>query len=103
LNILSTENNTHHKKLNAVFTSSFEWINYIYTLSLWTQNFLKNSDHFENLGICRFFEGKLGGQRYRRRPRLRWINDVEDYLRELGVKQWRTKALEREEWATIIK
>ena len=37
------------------------------------------------------------------RPRLRWINDVEDDLRKLGVKQWRTKALEREEWALIIK
>jgi hypothetical protein len=30
-----------------------------------------------------------------RRPRLRWINDVEDDLRKLGVKRWRTKALER--------
>jgi len=38
-----------------------------------------------------------------RRPRLRWINDVEDDLRKLGVKRWRTKALEREEWASIIK
>jgi hypothetical protein len=28
---------------------------------------------------------------------------VEDDLRKLGVKQWRTKALEREEWASIIK
>jgi hypothetical protein len=28
---------------------------------------------------------------------------VEDDLRELGVKQWRMKALEREEWASIIK
>ena len=35
-------------------------------------------------------------------PRLRWINDVEDDLRKLGVKRWRTKAVEREEWASII-
>jgi hypothetical protein len=28
---------------------------------------------------------------------------VEDDLRKLGVKRWRTKALEREEWASIIK
>jgi hypothetical protein len=28
---------------------------------------------------------------------------VEDDLRELGVKWWRMKALEREEWASIIK
>jgi len=28
-----------------------------------------------------------------------WINDVEDDLR----KRWRTKALNREEWASIIR
>jgi hypothetical protein len=28
---------------------------------------------------------------------------VGDDLRELGVKRWGTKALEREEWAAIIK
>ena len=43
------------------------------------------------------------GRRGRGRPRLRWINDVEDDLRKLGVKRWRTKAMEREEWASIIK
>jgi len=38
-----------------------------------------------------------------RRPRLRWINDVKDDLRKLGVKRWRTKSLDREEWASIIR
>jgi hypothetical protein len=42
------------------------------------------------------------GRRGRGRPRLRWINDVEDDLRKLGVKRWRTKALVRAEWASII-
>jgi hypothetical protein len=45
----------------------------------------------------------LEGRRGRGRPRLRWINDVEDYLRKLGVKRWRTKALDREEWAPIVR
>jgi len=36
------------------------------------------------------FEGKLVGRRGRGRPRLRWINDVEDELRKLRVKRWRT-------------
>jgi hypothetical protein len=34
---------------------------------------------------------------------LRWINDVEDDLRKLGVKRWRTKALDRVEWASILR
>jgi hypothetical protein len=36
-------------------------------------------------------------------PRLIWIKDVEDDLRKLGVKRWRTKVLERAELASIIK
>jgi len=31
------------------------------------------------------------------RLRLRWIDDVEDDLRKVGVKRWRAKALDREE------
>ena len=57
----------------------------------------------ETRSVKKIFEGKLEGRRGKGRPRLRWINDVEDNLRKLGVKQLRTKALEREEWASIIK
>ena len=38
-----------------------------------------------------------------RRPRLKWINDVEEDLRQLGVKRWRMKALDRKEWASMIR
>jgi hypothetical protein len=57
----------------------------------------------ETRSVKKIFEGKLEGRRARGRPRLRWINDVEDDLMELGVKRWRTKALDREEWASIIR
>ena len=51
----------------------------------------------------KIFEGKLEGTKGKGRPRLRWIDDVEDDLRKLSVKRWRAKALEREEWASILR
>jgi len=36
--------------------------------------------------VKKIFEGKLEGRRGRGRPRLRWINDLEDNLRKHGVK-----------------
>jgi hypothetical protein len=53
--------------------------------------------------VKKIFEEKLQGRRGRGRSRLRWINDVKEDLRMLGVKRWRKKALDREEWAFIIK
>jgi hypothetical protein len=53
--------------------------------------------------VKNIFEENLEGRRGRGRPRLRWLNYVEDDLRMLGVKRWRRKALEREEWAFVIK
>jgi hypothetical protein len=57
----------------------------------------------ETRSVKKIFEGKLEGRGSRGRPKLRWINDVEDHLRKLGVKRWRTKALDRVEWASIIR
>ena len=36
------------------------------------------------------------------RPRLRWLEDVEKDLWEMKVKRWLQKAVDREEWASII-
>jgi hypothetical protein len=57
----------------------------------------------ETRSVKKIFEGKLEGRRGRGQPRLRWINNVEDDLRKLGVKRWRTKATDREERASIVR
>jgi len=40
----------------------------------------------ETRSVKKIFEGKLEGGRGRGLRKLRWINDVEDDLRKLGVK-----------------
>jgi hypothetical protein len=37
------------------------------------------------------------------RPRLRWLDCVKDDLKTLGVRRWRKKAEDYEEWAIILK
>ena len=55
--------------------------------------------HVIRMNETRFVKKIFG----RGRLRLRWIDDVEDDLRKLGVKRWRAKALDREEWASILR
>jgi len=37
------------------------------------------------------------------RPRLRWMDDVESDLKIMDVKIWRTRALDRTEWASVVR
>jgi hypothetical protein len=83
---------TKYKAPNIVNVIKFrrlEWLGHVVRMN-------------ESRSVKKIFEGKLEGGRGRGRHRLKWINDVEDDLRKLGVKRWRTKTLERDEWASII-
>jgi hypothetical protein len=48
-------------------------------------------------------EGSMAGRSCRGRPRLRWVDNMEEDLWSVGVKRWRKRALDRREWATIVK
>jgi hypothetical protein len=48
-------------------------------------------------------ESKSEESRRKGRPRMRWLKDVGKDLREIKFKRWRQKAVDREEWASVIK
>jgi hypothetical protein len=52
--------------------------------------------------VKKVFESKPERSR-RGRPRWRWWEDLEKDLREMRVKRWRQKVVDREEWAFVIK
>jgi hypothetical protein len=56
----------------------------------------------EDRMLKRIFEGHPGGRRKTDRPRKRWLDDVEEDLSFMKVKQWRIRATERTVWARII-
>jgi hypothetical protein len=53
--------------------------------------------------VKKMFESTSEGRRKVGRPRLRWLDDVENDLRVIKVRRWRKKAQNREELAPVIK
>jgi hypothetical protein len=49
--------------------------------------------------VKKLLVGRQVGHRKKGRLRLKWVDDVEVYLRRMGVKRWRKGALNRTEWA----
>ena len=45
---------------------------------------------------------QLGGQRGRGRPRLRWMDGVNGDAVSLGMRNWKTIALDRARWKSVL-
>jgi len=59
--------------VNVIKIRRLEWLGHVVRMN-------------ETRSVKKIFEGKLEGQGGTGRPRLRWISDMEDDLRELVVK-----------------
>jgi hypothetical protein len=53
--------------------------------------------------VKKVYEGSIAGRRCRGRPGLRWVDDVEEDLRSMGVNRWTMRALDRREWDAVVK
>jgi hypothetical protein len=53
--------------------------------------------------LQKIFNTKQDGARRAGNPKLRWEDGVDQDMRILGVKNWKKVALNRDEWAQLLK
>jgi hypothetical protein len=49
----------------------------------------------------RVMREKIYTRRKRGRPKVRWLDNVQEDIREMGIEVWRRKAQDRDQWRRI--
>jgi hypothetical protein len=98
------ENGTWRKRYNYELYEMFkdsDIVVYIKAKGLaWTGHLMLISDERT---FKKIFSTKLDGTRSVGRPKLGWENGVAQDMQILGVKKWKNVALNRDEWAKLLK
>jgi hypothetical protein len=100
------ENGTWRRRYNYELYKLFNEPNitgYIKAKRLEWAGHLIHTRTSENRTIKKIFNTKPEGIRKVRRPNLRWEECMCQDIRILGVKNWRSVALNREEWQIILR
>jgi len=98
------ENGTWRKRYNHELYELFNdsnIVNYIKTKRLaWAGHLIRMSNERT---LKKIFNTKPEGTRSVGRPKLRWEDGVVQDMRVLGVNSWKKAALDRDEWAKLLK
>jgi hypothetical protein len=57
----------------------------------------------EDRVIKKLYMSKPEGRRSVGRPKVRWLDDVEEGLRKMRITGWRRKSRRRDEWKSVLR
>jgi hypothetical protein len=60
-------------------------------------------ERMSDRSINKLYSNKPEGLRLVERPRKRWLDEVEQNLKQMEMRGWRRRAQKRDEWRSILK
>lgn len=91
-------------KTNAELYELYKDINIVVDIKLRRLEWLGHVARMENNRTPKALLDALPvGRRKVGRPKLRWLDDVQADLTRVGVRRWRTRALDRSDWSDVLR
>ena len=97
------ENNTWRKGYNHELERLIKGENILRFIKAKRIQWMGHVQRMKETDMCKkIMNGKLYSNRKRGRPKLRWIDQVEEDLEKMKVKNWKKKSGERVTWNSIV-